>query len=90
MDTRKQELLLPEARLNKVVSAALALVAESGDIRRWIGARRLRHLCGLVMSPSQAVPMARFHLRRLYDAFGKVGPCTNQARMSEAARMDLA
>ena len=89
VDTVSRTLLLPPARLDKVTRAARALLAESADHRRWVGGRRLRRFCGLAMSTSLAVPMARFYLRRLYIAVGSTAP-TRDSRLSKGARLDLA
>lgn len=89
VDTADRQLLLPDKRLLKVQAAAKVLLAESAAHRRWVGARRLRRFCGLAMSTSMAVPMARFRLRRLYDAVGSLVAAHRPARLAEGARTDL-
>jgi len=89
VDTSARRLLLPATREAKMMRAAVSLLAESASNRRWVGGRRLRRFCGLAMSSALAVPIARFHLRRLHQCIGSTQPCWD-ARLPEDARHDLA
>jgi len=89
VDTSARRLLLPATHQAKVMRATVALLAESASHRRWVGGRRLLRFCRLAMSTAFALPMALFHLRRLYQCIGSTQPSWD-ARPPEGARHDLA
>ena len=88
VDTRRQLLLLPPARLDRLRLAARRLQHRAAYHCRWVPFGRLRRFCGLAVSTLLAVPLARYRLRSLYDALrGAWG--RRDARLEAQALRDL-
>lgn len=88
VDTVRRLLLLPPRRLDSVIGAAHSLLRAASSHRRWIRLRALQRFCGLAVSCSAAVPLARFHLHSLYHCLSGSGP-RSQLRLSTAALTEL-
>lgn len=88
LDTRRQLLLLPPSRVTKFQQAARHLLHHAAHHCRWSPFSQLRRFCGLGVSTLQAVPLARFHLRALYDALRGVAP-RRDARLDAQSLRDL-
>lgn len=86
VDTRRRLLLLPKARLDKLVNLAKALLTSAGANARIVSAKALCRFTGTAVSCSLAVPSARFYLRRLYNCQGKR---TGSTKLSHGAARDL-
>lgn len=74
LDTRRHLLLLPPSRLAKVPHASRQLLHHAAHHCRWVLFSRRRRSCGLDVLTLQAMPLAHFHLRVLYEAFRGVAP----------------
>jgi len=73
VNTRRQLLLLPPVRLDRLRHASRHVLHHAAHHSRWVSSSRLRRLCGLAVSTLLAVPLARYHLRSLYDALAGRG-----------------
>jgi len=86
IDTTRQVVVLPAARLTKLVTAAKVLLSEATRRSRRVSSRSLQQFCGLAVSCYLAIPSARFYLRRLYDV---TRPKMRVSRLSHGAARDL-
>lgn len=87
VDTVRRLLLLPTRRLDTVVGAAMSLHRAVSSRRRWARLRALQRFCGLAVSCSAGVPMARFRLRALYRCMPTQR--RSQLQLSTAAMTEL-
>lgn len=83
VDTVRRLLLLPPHRLDSVTGAAHSLLRAASSHHRWIRLRALQRFCGLAVSWSAAVPLARFHLHVLYRCLSGNGT-RSQLRLTAA------
>jgi len=88
VDTRRQLLLLPPVRLDRLRQAARHVLHHAAHHSRWVSASRLRRFCGLAVSTLLAVPLARYHLRSLYNALAGRGR-RRDARLDAQGLRDL-
>lgn len=86
VDTRRQLLLLPKTRLDKLVTLAKTLLTSAGANARTVSAKALCRFTGTAVSCSLAIPSARFYLRRLYNCQGKR---TGSTKLCHGATRDL-
>eukprot|EP00168_Porphyra_purpurea_P020476 TRINITY_DN863_c0_g1_i3.p3 TRINITY_DN863_c0_g1~~TRINITY_DN863_c0_g1_i3.p3 ORF type:complete len:303 (-),score=37.99 TRINITY_DN863_c0_g1_i3:2568-3476(-) len=90
VDTEKQLLLLTPERTLKIMAMARRILTESSHHRRWTRHSLLRSFCGVAVSTLLSVPLARFHLRSLYDSIsGHTDPASRRTRLGRQARSDL-
>lgn len=88
IDTVRRLLLLPPRRLDAVVGAAHSLLRAATSHRRWIRVRALQRFCGLAVSCSTAVPLARFYLHALYRCLADAHS-RSQTRLTSAALTEV-
>lgn len=88
VDTVRQLLLLPPRRLDGVTGAAHSLFRASPTHRRWIRVHALPRFCGMAVSCSAAIPLARFHLHALYRCLSGTGS-SSQLRLSTTALTEV-
>jgi len=86
IDTTRQVVVLPVARLTKLVTGAKVLLSEATR-RSWrVSSWSSQQFSGLTVSCYLAIPSALFHRRRLYDV---TRPKIRVSRLSHGAARDL-
>jgi len=87
VDTTRRLVVLPPARLAKLVGGAKALLSAARQRSRRVSSKTLQRFSGLAVSCQLAIPSARFFLRRVYDCQSLVLPTS---RLTHGALADLA
>lgn len=90
VDTRLMVFFVPEKRRLKLAAAAGAMLALANANRNLVPRRRLAGTAGLVASTWLALPLARFHLRALFDVMGTEERWDAKVRLTDEARRSLA
>jgi len=86
IDTTRQVVVLPAARLTKLVTGAKVLLSEATR-RSWrVSSWSLQQFSGMTVSCYLAIPSALFRRRRLYDV---TRPKIRVSRLSHGAARDL-
>lgn len=89
VDTREMIFFVPAKRRLKIVAAAAAMLAVANANRNLVPRRRLAGVAGLVASTWLALPLARFHLRALFDVMATEERWDAKVRLSDDARRSL-
>ena len=89
IDTARRLFLVPPEKRATVMGASASLLRYATSHRRWVSVRKLANLCGLVISLSVAMPMARTVTRSLYDAIGTKTSWADDVRLCQQALRDL-
>jgi len=89
VDTRLARFLLPEDRVDKIVSAARSLSRRATAHHRWVDFRSLQRFCGTAVSTTLSVPSARYHLRSLFTAMQYRRTPSSDVQLGHQALKDL-
>ena len=89
VDTVTMTFFVPLARRAKLAAAAAGLLATANSSAGLVGKRRLAGTAGLLASCTLAMPLARHHLRALYDALSTEPRWDARVRISSCARRSL-
>jgi len=87
VDTTRRLVVLPPARLAKLVGGAKALLSAARLRSRRVSSKTLQRFSGLAVSCQLALPSARFFLRRVYNCQSLVAPVS---RLTHGAVANLA
>jgi len=87
VDTTRRLVVLPPARLAKLVGGSKALLSAARLRSRRVSSKILQRFSGLALSCRLSLPSARFNLRRVYDCQSLVAPVS---RPTDGAVADLA
>lgn len=89
IDTSRRLFLVPPEKRATIMGAAASLLRYATSHRRWVSVRKLANLCGLVISLTVAMPLARTVTRSLYDAIGTKTSWASDVRLCQQALRDL-
>lgn len=88
IDTVRMVFGLTDDRLTKLHGIATLLLRQAHRNRRLVDAQLLRHFCGVAVSCTLAMPLARFYTRSLYDSLSAGGK-GKRVKLVHAALRDL-
>jgi hypothetical protein len=66
IDTREMRVFVTERKVQRMRKMAKELLLSAQRNRRWVPENKLRHFCGVAVSLTLALPLARFYTRSLY------------------------
>lgn len=89
VDTQQGTFSVPQRRLEDIQSLAVVLLRHATLHRRFVSARLLARLSGLVQSLHLAMADCGLHLRSLYDCIGRLRHWDRDVRLSSRAMTDL-
>jgi Reverse transcriptase (RNA-dependent DNA polymerase) len=89
IDTEKGEFYIPVDKLKRIRDCAKLLLTESSKNARWVPARAVARLCGLVMCISLAFKGAHFFTRCLYDALKTKSSWNGKVKLANQAMSHL-
>jgi hypothetical protein len=89
IDTQLGLFLVPPAKKATVQGAASSLLSYGKSHRRWVSAKKIANICGLVISLSVALPLARTVTRSLYDVLATKVSWNSDVRLNKQAIRDL-
>lgn len=89
IDTKRSLFLVPPEKRDTIKGAAASLLKYAASHRRWVSVRRVANLCGMVISLSVAMPLARTVTRSLYDVIETKSSWAADVRLHHQAIKDL-
>jgi Reverse transcriptase (RNA-dependent DNA polymerase) len=89
IDTQKGEFYIPTDKIQRIRNCAKLLLSESSSNARWVPARTVARLCGLVMCISLAFKGAHFFTRCLYDALKAKSSWNGKVKLANSAMSHL-